>query len=52
MVAVLLFVSIVWLIGFIGVCIINRIQPNNRWYPVWAAGVCILFTVIAVAYVV
>ena len=40
-------VGLVWCIALIGCCIMNKLQPNNWWYPAWAVVVCGLFTVYA-----
>lgn len=37
-------VLIVWIVAVVGICIMKKIQPDNRIYPVWAVMICILLT--------
>lgn len=34
----------IWVIGFICVVIMRKIEPGNKIYPVWALFVAIAFT--------
>lgn len=40
----ILLVLIVWIVAFAGICIMKKIQPGDKIYPVWAITVCILLT--------
>lgn len=37
-------VLIVWIVAVAGICIMKKIQPDDRIYPVWAVMICILLT--------
>lgn len=43
--------AIVWGAGVLGICIMKKIQPENKIYPVWAAVVCVAFTLFLKWYV-
>lgn len=34
----------VWIVAVVGICIMRKVQPDNKIYPVWAAIICILLT--------
>lgn len=35
---------IVYVVAIIGTVVMKKIQPENKWYPWWAAFICVLFT--------
>lgn len=35
---------IVWGAGILGICIMKKIQPEDKFYPIRAVTICILFT--------
>lgn len=37
-------VIFVWVFAVICVCIMKKIQPENKIYPVWVVFVCIMLT--------
>lgn len=37
-------ILIVWIVAAVGICIMRKIQPNDKIYPVWAVIICILLT--------
>ena len=49
--AVVLVVGLVWVVAFIGIYIMKKLQPDDRIYPVWAVMVCILLTIFVGWYV-
>lgn len=38
----------IWLVGALCVCFMKKIEPHNKFYPVWALFIAILFTLYAV----
>lgn len=38
----------IWLIGFLCVSIMKKIEPDNKIYPVWALFISLVFTLFAV----
>ena len=44
-------VLVVWIVAAIGICIMEKIQPEDKIYPVWAVFVCIVLTIFIVWYV-
>ena len=39
-----LLVVIVWIVAVVGICIMKKLQPDDKIYPVWVVIVCILLT--------
>lgn len=37
-------ILVVWLLAGIGCCIMKKIEPENRLYPIYVLIVCVLFT--------
>lgn len=37
-------VVLVWIVAFVGIRVMKKIQPNDKIYPVWAVIIAILFT--------
>ena len=35
---------VVYVVAIIGTVVMKKIQPSNKWYPWWAAVICLLFT--------
>ena len=35
-------IVIVWLVGIVCICIMKKIQPNDKSYSVWAIFVCMI----------
>jgi hypothetical protein len=40
----ILLVVVIWIIAIIGICIMKKLQPDDRIYPAWAVAVCVLLT--------
>ena len=38
----------VWLFGGIGCCVMKKIEPENRLYPIYVLIVCVLFTCVVI----
>lgn len=38
----------IWLIGFLCVIVMKKIEPDNKIYPVWALFISLAFTLFAV----
>ena len=47
----ILVMSLPWIAAVIGSLIMKRIQPENRLYPIYAFGICVMVTVLVSAYV-
>lgn len=41
---VVFLVVLVWIVAFVGIHIMKKIQPGDKIYPVWAVTICILLT--------
>ena len=37
-------ICVVWILGIIGICIMERLRPRNIWYPIWVSIVGTLLT--------
>ncbi len=46
-----LLVAIVWIVAIVGICIMKKLQPRDKIYPVWAVMICILLTLFVGWYV-
>ena len=46
-----LLVAIVWIVAVVGICIMKKLQPDDKIYPVWAVMICILLTLFVGWYV-
>lgn len=40
----MILVAAVWIVAIAGICVMRKIQPGNKIYPVWAVIICILLT--------
>lgn len=43
---VLLGTLFMWLVAALGCAIMKKISPENKWYPAYAFGVCVLATIV------
>ena len=42
--SVLALLIMVYLIGIAGICIMKKIQPEDKIYPIWVVFVCVVLT--------
>lgn len=35
---------VIYIVAIVGIIVMKKIQPENKWYPWWAAFICALFT--------
>lgn len=49
--SVILLLLFVYAVGIAGICIMKKMQPEDKIYPVWVVIVCVLLTVFVVWYI-
>lgn len=42
---------IVWILGLICIPVMKKLEPDNKWYPVYTITILVLFTIWTVIYV-
>lgn len=42
---------VIYIVAIVGIIVMKKIQPSNKWYPWWAAFICVLVTVFLIWYV-
>lgn len=44
----ILLVLLVWIVGIIGILAMRKAEPDNIFYPIWVAFICVMLTIAAV----
>lgn len=46
----ILMTILVWIVGLKCIPVMKKIEPDNKWYPVYAIVICILYTIWTIVY--